>query len=187
MRDKLERLLVSKSVNKENAIDEWDIVEGKGQDSFEIGYIQKNPCVAYRKDYCKCYDSKEGKMCRLFFYKYKPKHIYSDHYCKCGEPIKYVYAIKNSITGEVIEGIGMKCIRHFLPKSKINKYLFDIRKNKKNLIIRNCCICFKPHNKKNIIENEFLSCRLCPPICNIIDCSNVVEKKGMICSKVHLF
>lgn len=186
MRDKLERLLVSKSVNKENAIDEWDIVEGTGNDSYEIGFIQKNPCVAYRKEYCKCKDSIEGKMCRLFFYEYRPKHIYPDHYCKCGEPIKYVYAIKNNITGEVIEGIGMECIKHFLPKSKLNKYLYNVRKNK-NQIIRNCCICFKPHKKKNMVENEFLSCKECPPICNIIDCSNIVKKKGMICNSVHIF
>jgi len=185
MRDVLEVLIKSKSIDKENFIDEWDIVEGEGEDSFEIGYIQKNPCVAYRKEFCKCKDSKEGKMCRLFYYEYRPKSTFPDHYCKCGEPIKYVYAIKNNRTNEVIEGIGMKCIKYFLPQSKIGKYLNDIRK-KKHLIIRNCCICFKPHNKKNIVENELLSCKNCPPVCNIIDCCNVVGKKGMICSKIHL-
>jgi len=172
----------------------------------EVGYYLKNPCCSKPNtaDRCKCvahtttnYDiSKKTKRqiiedCRFCNYRNLELDINkkTNYSCICGEPIIYVFQIENRLNGNTIPendevcGIGSECIKKFLDcgeqleNANINKW-FEEYPNKF------CPLCFKKNRRKNLLPDEFKSCKECPPLCSIIDCKNIVYDKKLC--KNHL-
>ena len=215
-----ELMAKSVSKNREEAIKEWEVIiyfdnckskiirneEGEiiDIDIDEVGHYFQNKCNHKPTDECKHLvtrreeiSKKTGKpmlpvMCRWVNYHNLnlAENLRTNYSCICGEPIIWVFHIKNKINGKSIPetksecGIGSNCIKKFLDcdeqleNAKINK-LLDIRPNKF------CPVCKNKNRRKNLLPNEFKSCLECPPLCEIMDCKNIAFEGSQLC-KNHL-
>ena len=130
--------------------------------------------------------------------------------CICEAPICYVYRIKNVLNGNKIpsnkleSGIGSDCLKEFLPECytslsdfmrHLNEEEVKILKTKKedikikeyinqNKLEKICPVCNRLNRRKNLFENEFISCKNCPPVCSIMNCKNITHDKSLC--KFHL-
>ena len=160
----------------------------------------------------KLYQDKYPEHCRWCNYRnlelaINKKTKYS---CICNEPIIYVYRIKNIKNGNKIPsnneecGIGSECLKKFLPECYTSlkdflRYLDELETNNflkekedikikeyinQNKLEKICPICNRLNKRKNLLKNEFISCKTCPPVCSIIDCRNLSYNKNLC--KFHL-
>ena len=211
-----ELMAKSVSKIREEAILEWEVViyfencrqkitkneEGEiiDMDIDEVGFYFENRCNFKTSDECKHTGGRRDKkskktgkpmlpvMCRWVNYNNLNLAVNTrtNYSCICGEPIIWVFQIRNLKNGELIPEdkqtccIGSKCIEKFLDcdeqleNAKINKW-FDIKPNKF------CPICKKKNNRKNLEKNEFKSCKDCPPLCEIMDCKNPKDRDSQLC------
>ena len=212
--------LISKSVSKDRdeAILEWEVVlftenyhrflDYNGNVVIkELGYYIKNPCCSKRntEDRCKCVahttkryeiSKKTGKQiiedCRFCNYRDLELDINKEtsFTCICGEPIIYVFKIRNKLNdksipeNEELSGVGSECIKKFLD---CEEQIENANRNKwfEEYPNKFCPICFKKNRRKNLEKNEFKSCLDCPPLCEIMDCKNIAFRGSQLC-KNHL-
>jgi hypothetical protein len=129
----------------------------------------------------------------------------TNYSCICEEPIVYVYKIKNKLNGNKIpsnknvSGIGSECLKKFLPEcftsfkdflrylnEQETKELYEKKEDikiqqyiKENKLEKICPVCNRLNRRKNLLKNEFVSCKNCPPVCCIMDCKNISYKKNL--------
>ncbi len=203
-------LSLSNSSDYDRACSEWEPVIHSGNSNVllnQAGYKYKNKCHHNENDNCYCVVGTEGRTdistitnktkkpehCRWVNYRNLDLFNNSNTYnsCICGEPIIYVYQIKNKQNGNLIPngeedcGIGCECLKKFLPNcyDKINDYAMECYK--KVYANKFCLNCNKRHYRKNMLEGEVQNCKKCPQLCAILDCCNISYKKNLCIE--HLF
>jgi len=204
MNEKLLELSNSKDLMKAKL--EWEPVFYKENMAFqhaEYGYFYQNKCHYKQGDECLHCDvvreisivterPKLKEHCRWVNWRNLNLFTKKDtpYKCLCGEPIIYVYQIENKLNGNRIPetrdepGIGSQCIRDYLPKC--HQLLGEHFKSIIHELIPNkfCYTCKARHRRHNILPEEIVNCRKCPPLCCIIDCPNLQHSKKL-CKK-HL-
>ena len=157
-------------------------------------------------------DDIEPEHCRWCNYRNLKLNINkkTKYSCICEAPICYVYRIKNVINGNKIpsskseSGIGSDCLKEFLPEcyTGLNDFLRHLNEEEtkklitekeditiqqyinENKLEKICPVCNRLNRRKNLLENEFISCKKCPPVCSIMDCKNMAYNKSLC--KFHL-
>jgi hypothetical protein len=199
-------LQLSNNTDIEKAKKEWRPVFHKTNidiEQLEFGYYYKNKCHYRAGDECRCSNVKREispitnrpklyEHCR--WVNWRNLNLVdkedSPYKCICGEPILYVYQIENILNGNRIPetreepGIGSLCIQTFLPEcytslqKHVSAIFHEVFPNKY------CYNCKKLHRRHNILSEEIVNCRKCPPLCSILDCVNMEHSKHL-CKK-HL-
>lgn len=165
----------------------------------EFGYMYANPCHSKEGDKCKCRVQKrlstEGKMCEACRWcNYRNLNLKNDreskYRCLCGEPIVYVYQIRNTETGRLIpetengQGVGSVCLKKL--GIDYERHRLDSMLEQYDIINphRICPICKNKNHRKNLKITDRVNCTKCPDTCAFDSCPNkaVLNK---LCKECH--
>ena len=173
----------------------------------QLGYQFKNQCHNTINDNCYCVlgNRSREEVSKVTKKPKRPEHCrwvnfrnlelfqsntLTNYSCICGEPIIYIYKIKNKLNGNIIPsdenspGIGCECIKKFLPNCYEELQQYATQHIKETYAHRFCYNCGRRHKRKNMMVGEVVNCKKCPELCCILDCVNEAFKKNL-CSK-HL-
>lgn len=203
-------LSLSNSTNYERACLEWYpliFTENNNIRDNHLGYQSKNICHSNEDDNCYCIlgNKSREELSKITKKPKRPEHCrwvnyrnlnlfesntLTNYSCICGEPIIYIYKLKNKLNGNEIPsndsepGIGCECIKKFLPNAYLELKEYATQHLKENFAHRFCYNCGSRHKRKNMLEGEIVNCKKCPELCCILDCVNVSFKKNLC--KNHL-